>query len=343
MQSITTLTPLATINPVRDCVGLRNFTRGDWVSKMDQGSGESAYHHIPVLAGVVADLLVTKAHGTFVDCTYGRGGHSRLILEQLDAKSKVIGIDCDPEAELDAQSLAKQDPRFSFVRGRFSDVRSILDGLSVDTVDGVLLDVGVSTPQIASSERGFSFDRDGDLDMRMDPTADVSAAEWLNTANVHEIAGVLRNFGEVHDSFQLAKTLVQNKPIETTGQLSELVKQTLNPTKSVAQQLAKVFQAIRIQVNQELSELEEGLAAAFEVLSAGGRLVVITFHSLEHRIARRFLTRLTQDQGARGMPLREEDRARARMLKKNLRPSDWEVAANNAARSAVLYAVERVL
>jgi 16S rRNA (cytosine1402-N4)-methyltransferase len=301
--------------------------------------------HVAVLAQEAIEALNIRSDGIYVDCTYGRGGHSRLILEKLGAGGRLIALDRDPEAVQAGQAL--RDPRFVIVRSPFSRVREVLQELDVAGVDGMLLDIGVSSPQIDDARRGFSFRSDAPLDMRMDPQHGLSAAEWLATAEESEIREVIRNHGEERFAKQIAAAIVEARtrgPVDTTRKLAALVADAV-PTREPRQDPAtRTFQALRIHVNQELEELSVVLPQCVALLGAGGRLVVISFHSLEDRIVKRFMR--TQSQ-ADALPARLPVRARdlpqplMRLIGRAVRASDAETAANPRARSAVMRVAER--
>ena len=301
--------------------------------------------HVAVLAQEAIEALNIRSDGIYVDCTYGRGGHSRLILEKLGAGGRLIALDRDPEAVQAGQAL--RDPRFVIVRSPFSRVREVLQELDVAGVDGMLLDIGVSSPQLDDARRGFSFRSDAPLDMRMDPQHGLSAAEWLATAEESEIREVIRNHGEERFAKQIAAAIVEARtrgPVDTTRKLAALVADAV-PTREPRQNPAtRTFQALRIHVNQELEELAVVLPQCVALLGAGGRLVVISFHSLEDRIVKRFMR--TQSQ-ADALPARLPVRARdlpqpqMRLIGRAVRASDRETAANPRARSAVMRVAER--
>ena len=301
--------------------------------------------HVAVLAQEAIEALNIRSDGIYVDCTYGRGGHSRLILEKLGAGGRLIALDRDPEAVQAGQAL--RDPRFVIVRSPFSRVREVLQELDVAGVDGMLLDIGVSSPQIDDARRGFSFRSDAPLDMRMDPQHGLSAAEWLATAEESEIREVIRNHGEERFAKQIAAAIVEARtrgPVDTTRKLAALVADAV-PTREPRQDPAtRTFQALRIHVNQELEELSVVLPQCVALLGAGGRLVVISFHSLEDRIVKRFMRAQSQ---ADALPARLPVRARdlpqplMRLIGRAVRASDAETAANPRARSAVMRVAER--
>ena len=301
--------------------------------------------HVAVLAQEAIEALNIRSDGTYVDCTYGRGGHSRLILEKLGAGGRLIALDRDPEAVQAAAAL--RDSRFLIVRSPFSRVRDVLQELGVAGVDGMLLDIGVSSPQIDDGRRGFSFRSDAPLDMRMDPDQGQSAAEWLATAEESEIREVIRNHGEERFAKQIAAAIVAARtrgPVDTTRKLAALVADAV-PTREPRQDPAtRTFQALRIHVNQELEELSVVLPQCVALLGAGGRLVVISFHSLEDRIVKRFMRAQSQaDALPARLPVRARDlpQPRMRLVGRAVRASDRETAANPRARSAVMRVAER--
>jgi 16S rRNA (cytosine1402-N4)-methyltransferase len=301
--------------------------------------------HVAVLAQEAIEALNIRSDGIYVDCTYGRGGHSRLILEKLGAGGRLIALDRDPEAVQAGQAL--RDPRFVIVRSPFSRVREVLQELDVAGVDGMLLDIGVSSPQIDDARRGFSFRSDAPLDMRMDPQHGLSAAEWLATAEESEIREVIRNHGEERFAKQIAAAIVEARtrgPVDTTRKLAALVADAV-PTREPRQDPAtRTFQALRIHVNQELEELSVVLPQCVALLGAGGRLVVISFHSLEDRIVKRFMRTQSQaDALPARLPVRARDlpQPRMRLIGRAVRASDAETAANPRARSAVMRVAER--
>ena len=301
--------------------------------------------HVAVLAQEAIDALNIRSDGTYVDCTYGRGGHSRLILERLGADGRLIAMDRDPEAVEAGKAL--RDPRFVMVRSPFSRVSDVLGELGVAGVDGMLLDLGVSSPQLDDGRRGFSFRSDAPLDMRMDPDRGLSAAEWLAAAEESEIREVIRNHGEERFAKQIAAAIVEARtrgPVDTTRKLAALVADAV-PTREPRQDPAtRTFQALRIHVNQELEELSVVLPQCVALLGAGGRLVVISFHSLEDRIVKRFMRAQSQaDALPARLPVRARDlpQPRMRLVGRAIRAGDRETAANPRSRSAVMRVAER--
>ncbi|MGH8801648.1 MAG: 16S rRNA (cytosine(1402)-N(4))-methyltransferase RsmH, partial [Casimicrobiaceae bacterium] len=252
-----------------------------------------ADHHVPVLLAESVDALVTRAAGIYVDATFGRGGHTRAILARLAPRGRLVALDRDPAAAASAATL--RDPRFTFVRTRFSELGRVLDELAIEHVDGVLLDLGVSSPQLDDRVRGFTFRDDGPLDMRMDPTGGESAAQFVARASVAELTEVLRDYGEERFARSIAAAIAKARacnPIVSTRQLAAVVAQAVGArTRGDWRQdpAARTFQALRIAVNHELEEASAVLPRATRVLTTGGRLAVISFHSLEDRIAKRFI------------------------------------------------------
>jgi 16S rRNA (cytosine1402-N4)-methyltransferase len=307
--------------------------------------------HAPVLVAEAVAALAIRPAGIYVDGTYGRGGHSRAILAALDASGRLVAVDRDPAAESAARTLA--DRRFTFRRARFSQLPEVLRDLAIGPVDGVLLDLGVSSPQIDDPQRGFSLRADGPLDMRMDPTHGESAAEFLARADARELTEVLRDYGEERFAQSIARAIVAARaiaPIVRTRQLAALVAQAVRTrTRGDWSQdpATRTFQALRIVVNRELSELALALPSAVSLLNTGGRLAVISFHSLEDRIVKRFLRSASQafggDPRLARLPLRAAalPGAPLAVVGRTVRPTADEVAANPRARSAILRVAER--
>ncbi len=304
-------------------------------------------HHTVLLEPAI-EALVTDSSGFYVDGTFGRGGHSRRILQSLGESGRLLAIDRDPDAVSVARSEFADDARFDVKQGTFSELASIVDGLGkTGQVNGVLLDLGVSSPQLDEAQRGFSFSQDGPLDMRMNPLEGDSAAQWLASASEKQIADVLYHYGEERHSRRIARALVtarKETPITTTLQLAELVKAANPSWEKHKHPATRAFQAIRIHVNHELDELRSCLSQSINVLGRGGRLVVISFHSLEDRIVKQFMRQQEQrDDLPRGLPLRDVDIAsNMRRVGKAIKPAASEVAENPRARSAVMRIAERV-
>ena len=304
--------------------------------------------HLTVLATPAVDCLVTDPDGVYADATFGRGGHSRRILDRLSNHGRLIAADRDPAAASAAAAIT--DPRFHFVHARFSRLRETLAALGVSRLSGLLLDLGVSSPQIDEPERGFSWRADAPLDMRMDPGEGVTAAEWLRAAAPEQLVRVIREYGEERFAASIAKALVARreagKPVATTADLAAVVAGAI-PVRSrrdAAQHPAtRTFQALRIHVNQELEELALVLQQAMSLLGAGGRLVVISFHSLEDRLVKQFIEAHAHPERPLGrLPLRADELPRPRLRGiARLKPDAGEIAANPRARSAVMRVAER--
>jgi len=306
--------------------------------------------HRSVLCDETVDLLTGRdagpaecVEGIYVDATFGRGGHVRRLLEVLGPGSRVIGIDRDPEAVAAGARLAAADARLQVVHARFSELAVVLERLAVDSVQGVMMDLGVSSPQLDDPARGFSFRFDGPLDMRMDTSRGVSAAQWLDAASEAEIARVLREYGEERFARRIAAAIVAARPLATTGELVEVVRAAVPRGTPGKHEATRTFQAIRMAVNEELPEIEAGRAQAFASLRPGGRLAVISFHSLEDRLVKRFFrARCTAPALPRRLPVRGvEARAEARLLTSGVTASETEVRANPRARSARLRVLEK--
>lgn len=302
--------------------------------------------HQSVLLDTAVDLLVHLPDGNYVDCTFGRGGHSRLILNRLGENGRLIGIDKDPEAIAFANELAEEDRRFSVFHGSFAQLSEAMSGCGWSQVDGVLMDLGVSSPQLDDAERGFSFMRQGPLDMRMNPTQGMSAADWLASAEEQEIADVIWRYGEERFSRRIARAVVLRREegaIATTRDLAELVSSAVPKKEKHKHPATRTFQAIRIFINRELEDLETGLAAAVDRLAPGGRLVVISFHSLEDRMVKRFMRDLARGpQLPKGLPVTaSEAESDYRLVGKALKADVAEVSDNVRARSAVMRVLER--
>ncbi|RQM56386.1 MULTISPECIES: 16S rRNA (cytosine(1402)-N(4))-methyltransferase RsmH [Burkholderia] len=305
--------------------------------------------HRTVLLDEAVDSLVTRPDGIYVDGTFGRGGHSRAVLARLAPGGRLIAFDKDPRAIETAQRI--EDARFSIVHDSFASMRDALAARGVEKVSGVLLDLGVSSPQVNDPARGFSFRADGPLDMRMDPTRGESAAEWLARASVQELTEVIRDYGEERFAFQIAKALVARRaesdrlgPLDTTGELAQIVGHVVKTREKGKDPATRTFQAIRIHVNQELADLQVVLDAALSLLEQGGRLVVISFHSLEDRIVKRFMQAHASAPAVdRRLPIRAVDLPSPplKIISRQF-PSEAEVAANPRARSAVMRIAERV-
>jgi 16S rRNA (cytosine1402-N4)-methyltransferase len=293
--------------------------------------------HISVLLHPSVDLLVLAPEGVYIDGTFGRGGHSRAILERLSPEGRLLAIDKDPDAVALGQALAQQDSRFKIVHDSFANLAKYVEPGSVT---GVLMDLGVSSPQLDQADRGFSFIQDGPLDMRMDNTQGLSAADWIATASEEEIANVLYLYGEERFSRRLAKAIVyerQQQPITRTSELAEIIKRAHPKWEKHKHPATRAFQGIRIFINRELEDLEQALASSMDVLKDQGRLVVISFHSLEDRIVKQFIQ--LQEQGPKlpkELPVQSLHHAQLQKCGKAIKPNAQEVNQNVRARSAVM-------
>jgi 16S rRNA (cytosine1402-N4)-methyltransferase len=306
----------------------------------------AASTHTTVLLHEAAQALVTSPDGIYVDGTFGRGGHARAILDKLSPVGRLVAMDRDPEAVASARADAvlAADPRFTIEHTAFSAMAATLAARGIAQVSGVLLDLGVSSPQIDAAERGFSFRFDGPLDMRMDTTRGESAAEFLGRADERHIAEVIRDYGEERFALQVAKALVarreSGRPVRTTGELSDVVARAVRTREAGQNPATRTFQALRIFVNAELEELDQALSASLSLLAPGGRLVVISFHSLEDRIVKTFIARESRTEVDRRAPFAAEPPHRLRAVAR-VKPGPAETAANPRARSAVMRVAER--
>jgi 16S rRNA (cytosine1402-N4)-methyltransferase len=300
--------------------------------------------HQPVLAREAIDALAVRRDGVYVDGTFGRGGHSRLILDSLGPDGRLVALDRDPEAASVAAQWA--DPRFSFVHTNFANLTRALDEAGVRAAHGMLFDLGVSSPQLESPQRGFSFRHDGPLDMRMDPARGESAADFLAHAEEQEIRGVIRDYGEERFAKQIAAAIVaarRSTPIVRTRQLADLVAKAVRTREPGQDPATRTFQALRIHVNRELEEVSVMLPQALERLAAGGRLAVISFHSLEDRIVKRFLQEAARPDVPARLPLRASEMPEplVKLVGRAVRPTPQETTRNPRARSATLRVAER--
>lgn len=311
------------------------------------------FSHISVLLHESIEGLAIKPDGIYIDCTFGRGGHSRQILSHLGENGKLYAIDRDPQAIQEAEKI--QDPRFTIIHGPFSDLATYLKTYALEgKVDGILMDLGVSSPQLDDPERGFSFMRNGPLDMRMDPTSGQSAADWLAVADTSDIAWVLKTFGEERFARRIANAIVahredlEKEPLRTTKQLADLIAQASPVKEKKKHPATRSFQAIRIYINSELDEIAAALDASILALKPEGRLSVISFHSLEDRLVKRFIKK--QSKGPEiphGLPLTEEQikelgSPALKPVGKALKPSSGEIEQNARSRSSVLRVAQRL-
>jgi 16S rRNA (cytosine1402-N4)-methyltransferase len=291
------------------------------------------------------NLVGPRADGIYIDGTFGRGGHSRLILSMLGQDGRLLAFDKDPQAIATANEI--KDARFSIVHDSFATLRTALAERGITEVDGILLDLGISSPQVDDAARGFSFRNDGPLDMRMDTTRGMSAAQWLAIETEQKLEKVIRDYGEERFAFQIAKAIVARRavePISSTRQLADLVANAVKTREKGKDPATRTFQAIRIYINQELEDLETGLSEAYAMLAPGARLVIISFHSLEDRMVKQFLaSKVKLEQPDRRLPIKAVDLPQPEMrLIGRVKPSDAEVDANPRARSAVMRVAERL-
>ena len=302
----------------------------------------NAGEHAPVMLQEIVAALRPGGAGLYVDCTFGRGGHSRALLAQLNEKGRVVALDKDPVAVEVGRVLARQDRRFTMERASYASLGRIAESRSVaGNVDGVVFDLGLSSPQLDDPQRGFSFLRDGPLDMRIDPDSGISAAEWLQRASEQQIAQIIRDYGEERYARRIARAVVAARriaPISRTRQLAAIVERSVPFREQRRHPATRTFQALRIFINRELEELQEALVQVPGVLKPGGRLAVVSFHSLEDRVVKRFIR-------GRPSPVHLPPAYRQvpplRAIAKPLRPSAVEVARNPRARSALLRLAEK--
>jgi 16S rRNA (cytosine1402-N4)-methyltransferase len=307
---------------------------------------DDAWPHTPVLLPEAIDALVGDRDGTYVDGTFGRGGHARALLARLSSAGRLLAFDKDPDAVRAAQSGAARidDPRFAIEHASFASMRERLAARGISALHGVLLDLGVSSPQIDEPARGFSFRFDAPLDMRMDTSRGETAAQFLERADERQLAEVIRDYGEERFAVPIAKALVarraSGRPVRRTVELAEVVARAVKTREPGQDPATRTFQALRIFVNAELEDLEQGLSAAMDLLVEQGRLVVISFHSLEDRIVKRFIARESRSEPDRRAPFAPPAPQRLLAVAR-VRPGPAEVAANPRARSAVMRVAER--
>jgi len=311
-----------------------------------EGSDNTEFRHTPVLLNETLQGLKIRSDGVYVDCTFGRGGHSRAILEQLEENGRLLAFDKDPDAIAAVDEKLLDDPRFTLVHGSYTKLEETVKAMKLTKkVNGVFLDLGVSSPQLDDASRGFSFMRDGDLDMRMDNSHGMTAAEWLNLASAEEIANVLYEYGDERFSRRIARVIVEQRkeaPITRTIQLADLVASTIPSREKNKHPATRTFQAIRIFINRELEELDAVLTQAMNVLSVNGRLLVISFHSLEDRLVKRFMR--DQSRGVdipREIPVTHDVfKPKLTIIGKPVRSQPDDIKNNPRARSAVLRIAE---
>ena len=311
-------------------------------------AADSTVHkHLPVLLVETMQALSISKDGIYVDATFGRGGHCRAMLEALSDRGRVIALDRDPQAIAAAENLRIAETRLQVFQARFAELDSVIAGLGLNgAIQGVLMDVGVSSPQLDDPERGFSFRHAGPLDMRMDPSQGVDAAQWLNSADEEVIANVIWRYGEERRSRRIAKAIVAARPLHTTEALADVVAACVprGNAKSAKHPATKTFQAVRIFINDELQELQRGVQGAFDSLAVGGRLAVISFHSLEDRQVKQAFKALSQPPVLpRRLPVQDAQTVvRGRLVSGPIRAGQRELDANPRARSATLRVIERV-
>lgn len=309
---------------------------------------ETTSEHVPVLLDEAVAALDVKLDGLYIDGTFGRGGHTRAILTKLSPQGQVLGLDKDPEAIAQGQRLAAEDERFTIEQCSFATLAETVNArLWQGKVDGILLDIGVSSPQLDIAERGFSFRKDGPLDMRMNPDEGISAAEWLAVAGMDEIATVIKTLGEERFGKRIARAIVETRdesPLTTTKQLADLVDQASPFREKNKHPATRTFQAIRIHINNELDDLSVVLQQAIDVLAIGGRLSVISFHSLEDRIVKRFFRDQAKgDDLPSNFPIRADQlNPSIKLIGKAVKAGEQELARNPRARSAVLRTIEKI-
>ena len=302
--------------------------------------------HFPVLLKEAVSALVTAPNGSYIDATFGRGGHSRAILEHLNEEGRLLALDRDPEAIAAASEI--NDSRFKAIHAEFSQMGEVAPQQGFSEVNGILIDLGVSSPQLDDARRGFSFRADGPLDMRMNPEKGESAAQWLSRATLDDIREVLKNYGQERFAFKIAKAIISfraERPLTRTGQLAQIIRQSVPQFEPGQDAATRSFQAIRIFINEELRELEKVLPIAFQLLKKGGRLAVIAFHSLEDGMVKRFFNRLAKPENAipSRVPLLKNElpQPQLRLIGKKIKASADEILKNPRSRSAILRVAEK--
>ena len=298
--------------------------------------------HIPVLRDDMVNAVMTDPDGAYLDATFGRGGHARALLRQLSPKASLIALDRDPDAYQAAVDLSREDSRVQPKRGVFSEIRSLLSSNRSDRLSGLMMDIGVSSPQLDDPARGFSFMRSGPLDMRMDPESGESAASWLNRVELSELVNVLRELGDEKNARAIAMSILDKRPLYTTRELVTAVNSSRSRRDPRKHSATRVFQAIRMHINDELSELNRGIEAGFHHLADGGRIGVLTFHSIEHAIVRKKFRGLVRPVVPRRLPVRGASLGRAKYVVKAKRPHPTETNINPRSRSALLQVIERI-
>lgn len=300
--------------------------------------------HYSVLLNESIELLNIKPNGVYVDATYGRGGHSKAILAKLDNNGKLFSFDKDIEA-INYANLTIQDKRFQIKHDSFINIRNILQDYNINKLDGIILDLGVSSPQLDTAERGFSFRYNAPLDMRMDNTSGDTCATWLNNASTNEISDVIMKYGEERYAKRIANNIIkhrQNYQIDTTFQLVKIITEVVPFNKDNIHPATRTFQALRIKVNNELDDLEYFLNAIPEVLNIGGRVVVISFHSLEDRIVKNKFNELSKPKVLPKWVMNSDEKVNYKIIAKKIKPTNKEINENIRSRSAIMRCLERI-
>ena len=298
--------------------------------------------HIPVLRDDMVNAVMTDRDGAYLDATFGRGGHARALLRQLSPKASLVALDRDPDAYQAAVDLSREDSRVQPMRGVFSEIRSLLSSDRCNRLSGLMMDIGVSSPQLDDPARGFSFMRSGPLDMRMDPESGESAASWLNRVDLSDLVNVLRELGDEKNARAIAMSILDKRPLYTTHELVTAVDSSRSRRDPRKHSATRVFQAVRMHINDELSELNRGIEAGFHHLVDGGRIGVLTFHSIEHAIVRQKFRGLVRPVVPRRLPVRGASLGRAKYVVKAKRPNPAEMDINPRSRSALLQVIERI-
>ena len=298
--------------------------------------------HVPVLRDDMVNAVMTDRDGAYLDATFGRGGHARALLRQLSPKASLVALDRDPDAYQAAVDLSREDSRVQPMRGVFSEIRSLLSSDRCNRLSGLMMDIGVSSPQLDDPARGFSFMRSGPLDMRMDPESGESAASWLNRVDLSDLVNVLRELGDEKNARAIAMSILDKRPLYTTHELVTAVDSSRSRRDPRKHSATRVFQAVRMHINDELSELNRGIEAGFRHLVDGGRIGVLTFHSIEHAIVRQKFRGLVRPVVPRRLPVRGTSLGRAKYVVKAKRPNPAEMNINPRSRSALLQVIERI-
>ncbi len=298
--------------------------------------------HVPVLRDDMVNAVMTDRDGAYLDATFGRGGHARALLRQLSPKASLVALDRDPDAYQAAVDLSREDSRVQPMRGVFSEIRSLLSSDRCNRLSGLMMDIGVSSPQLDDPARGFSFMRSGPLDMRMDPESGESAASWLNRVDLSDLVNVLRELGDEKNARAIAMSILDKRPLYTTHELVTAVDSSRSRRDPRKHSATRVFQAVRMHINDELSELNRGIEAGFHHLMDGGRIGVLTFHSIEHAIVRQKFRGLVRPVVPRRLPVRGTSLGRAKYVVKAKRPNPAEMNINPRSRSALLQVIERI-